>query len=98
MARRIARFVTPESASTPDAATSTDPTTSRPRRNTNGAADVSAARGAPSREEIAARAYEIYLARGGEDGYHEEDWLQAERELRQTDPAFRLPPRDGRDR
>ena len=36
----------------------------------------------PSREEIAARAYELYLARGSLDGYHEEDWLIAEAELR----------------
>jgi hypothetical protein len=33
------------------------------------------------REAIARRAYEIYTARGGTDGYDIEDWLQAEREL-----------------
>ena len=33
-------------------------------------------------ERIAARAYEIFVARGREDGHHEEDWYQAERELR----------------
>ena len=38
-------------------------------------------RRAPGREEIAARAYEIYRARGGTHGYDIEDWLQAEREL-----------------
>jgi len=32
-------------------------------------------------EEIRRRAYEIYLARGGEPGHDLEDWLQAEREL-----------------
>jgi hypothetical protein len=36
----------------------------------------------PSHEEIAARAYELYLARGSLDGYSEEDWLLAEAELR----------------
>ena len=36
----------------------------------------------PSHEEIAARAYELYLARGSLDGYSEEDWLVAEAELR----------------
>ena len=36
----------------------------------------------PSREAIAARAYELYLARGSLDGYSEEDWLLAEAELR----------------
>jgi hypothetical protein len=33
--------------------------------------------------EIAARAFELYCQRGGEDGHDLEDWLQAERELRQ---------------
>ena len=32
-------------------------------------------------KKIALRAYELYLERGGVDGYAEEDWLQAEREL-----------------
>ena len=34
-------------------------------------------------EDIRRRAYEIYLARGGEPGGDVEDWLQAERELMQ---------------
>jgi Protein of unknown function (DUF2934) len=34
-----------------------------------------------SHGDIAARSYELYLARGGEPGHAEEDWLQAEREL-----------------
>jgi hypothetical protein len=38
--------------------------------------------GGPSREDIAARAYEIFVARGCEPGRHEEDWLLAEQELR----------------
>jgi hypothetical protein len=33
------------------------------------------------REQIARRAYELYLARGGADGQAMEDWLNAEREL-----------------
>ena len=37
--------------------------------------------GGPSREEIARRAYELYLDRGGSEGSEQEDWLQAEREL-----------------
>jgi DUF2934 family protein len=32
-------------------------------------------------ERIAARAYELYLARGGGDGQAWDDWLAAEREL-----------------
>ena len=33
------------------------------------------------REQIAVRAYELYLQRGANDGRDVEDWLQAEREL-----------------
>ena len=42
----------------------------------------SASNGEPTHEAIAARAYELYLARGSLDGYSEEDWLMAEAELR----------------
>lgn len=42
----------------------------------------SVAGGEPAHEDIAARAYELYLARGSMDGYSEEDWLLAEAELR----------------
>ena len=41
-----------------------------------------AARPAPTHEEIARRAYEFYLARGGEHGHAEEDWARAESEPR----------------
>jgi hypothetical protein len=34
------------------------------------------------RERLAARAYELYVARGRSDGSDMEDWLAAERELR----------------
>jgi hypothetical protein len=37
--------------------------------------------------DIARRAFEIYCARGGENGRDLEDWLTAERELR-TNPAW----------
>ena len=33
-------------------------------------------------EAVAERAYEIYLARGGQEGLAEEDWDKAEAELR----------------
>lgn len=36
---------------------------------------------AADRDRVAARAYELYVARGGEDGADMEDWLAAEREL-----------------
>jgi hypothetical protein len=35
----------------------------------------------PTRDDIAMRAYEIYVARGKADGRETEDWAQAEREL-----------------
>ena len=36
----------------------------------------------PSHDEIERRTYQIFLERGGTDGHAEEDWLQAEYELR----------------
>jgi hypothetical protein len=41
---------------------------------------------APSRDDIAKRAYEIYVARGSARGQELEDWLQAERELMLKSP------------
>ena len=37
----------------------------------------------PSRDEIAKRAFELFLARGRQHGHAEADWLNAERELRE---------------
>jgi hypothetical protein len=42
-----------------------------------------AAKSAPTKEDIARRAYEIYLERGGAPGHELEDWTRAERELAQ---------------
>ena len=36
-----------------------------------------------TKDAIARRAYALYLARGAQEGHDLEDWLQAERELRQ---------------
>jgi DUF2934 family protein len=36
----------------------------------------------PMKEQIEARAYELYLERGDEDGQRLEDWLTAEKELK----------------
>jgi len=36
----------------------------------------------PTCEEIAKRAYEIYLSRGAQDGHDWDDWLQAEIQLK----------------
>jgi len=38
-------------------------------------------RARPTEEEIAVRAYHIYLERGDAEGNPSDDWLQAEREL-----------------
>jgi len=35
----------------------------------------------PSKAQISARAYELYVQRGGQPGHELEDWLQAEFEL-----------------
>jgi len=40
-----------------------------------------AAKSIPTRDEIALRAYQIYLERGGAPGNAFEDWTRAEREL-----------------
>ena len=53
-----------------DASLPTDP---------HGAADERP--GAYSSDQIAARAYELYLARGAADGQDFDDWIAAEREL-----------------
>jgi hypothetical protein len=51
------------------------------------------ARNGPSQEQIARRAYEIFLARGGKQGNPEQDWFQAERDLRlgRHDPSKQSP-------
>jgi hypothetical protein len=60
-----------------------------PKRTTDGvikaAVDRASKRPRPPRvtdEDIGRRAFELYLARGGEHGHDEDDWLQAEQELR----------------
>ena len=58
--------------------------TSAPKAVKAGAGKTASAatRPAPSHEEIARRAYEFYLARGGEQGHAEDDWARAESESR----------------
>ena len=50
---------------------SLSPATQKPRTATH----------QPAQEEIALRAYLIYLKRGGAPGYELEDWIQAESQL-----------------
>lgn len=47
------------------------------------ASEVAPRESEPSYDEIARVAYERYLRRGGTDGQDFDDWLAAERELRQ---------------
>jgi hypothetical protein len=41
-------------------------------------------------ERIRQRAYELYEERGRHDGYHEEDWAQAEEQIRDQQTSTRL--------
>lgn len=47
-----------------------------------------------SQNEIAARAYALFLARGGQPGDELRDWFQAEAELRQETEREESPPRN----
>ncbi|MCP3167580.1 DUF2934 domain-containing protein [Myxococcus qinghaiensis] len=58
------------------------PTPQTATQPTEHAHESKASRGPIPHEQIARRAYEIYLARGGNHGSHEQDWQQAERELK----------------
>jgi hypothetical protein len=55
--------------------------TSAPKTSKAKPSATSATKAAPTHEEIAARSYELFLARAGQPGDAEQDWLQAEREL-----------------
>jgi hypothetical protein len=62
----------------------TTKTVSRASGRTGGSARPAAAAPAPAlptHEEIARRAHEIFLARGGAPGRDMDDWLKAEQEL-----------------
>jgi len=51
-------------------------------RATPAAARETASEDGPSLDDIRLRAYERYLERGGNHGQHFDDWLEAEKELR----------------
>jgi Protein of unknown function (DUF2934) len=48
----------------------------------------------PTREEIAALAYELWVARGRPDGTSQADWLDAEQHLKSATPAAKWPRRN----
>jgi DUF2934 family protein len=64
----------------------------KPRRKDNGAAQNVGRTIAATvdRDVLAQRAYELYLARGAQDGRDLDDWLAAERELQER-RALQLP-------
>jgi len=41
-----------------------------------------------TKDDVARRAYELFLARGGAEGHDVEDWLEAERQLEAESMAF----------
>ncbi len=45
---------------------------------------------------VAERAYQLFLARGGEHGHDLEDWIRAERELRKPKPRAAQPNTRGK--
>ena len=47
----------------------------------------------PTQEEIALRAYHIFLERGGAPGNETEDWLRAERELLEESKKSKRKPK-----
>ena len=48
-----------------------------------GASDKSQSKASPTRDQIAKKAYEIWLSKGCEHGHDQEHWIEAERQLRQ---------------
>jgi DUF2934 family protein len=48
---------------------------------------------APDEERIRLRAYELYLQRDGHHGDPTEDWLRAEREVREQSAPIETPAR-----
>jgi hypothetical protein len=54
---------------------------SKTRESSSPTMRKTAAKYQPTQEEIALRAYEIYMERDGAPGDEVEDWIQAERQL-----------------
>ena len=50
--------------------------------NSNNSLEGYVAMNADLHDEIARLAYQLYEDRGRQDGFHEEDWFQAENEIR----------------
>ena len=83
--RRSDRATTRSVATTPEAAVAEpdgSPAVALASANDRSRDAASAATRTPSYEEIAEAAYQRYLNRGGQDGHDFDDWLDAERSLR----------------
>jgi DUF2934 family protein len=78
--------VEPAKPEAPKAAVKTDGVKTQPARPPTAATPVKSSAPAvkpePTEDEIAKRAYELYLDRGAVDGFALDDWMQAETELR----------------
>jgi hypothetical protein len=53
----------------------------------------SAGRTPEQQQQIAERAYQLFLERGGQHGYHHEDWLRAEAEFGSSTNGSKKPRR-----
>jgi hypothetical protein len=71
------------------AKTSKRPRTARPQGSGSSEAEahLSSHVSHYDRERVAARAYELYMQRGGAGGSDVDDWLAAEREFSNGDPS-----------
>jgi hypothetical protein len=54
--------------------------------------DGNGANGHISGDEVAKRAYDLYLSRGGGHGADFDDWIEAERQLKQDQQQQQPPP------
>jgi len=72
-----AKAATPKTSKSPNSAIET---MSAPKPKKNSAQSPVTTMNA-SHEQVAQRAHQLWLERGGSDGYHLEDWYRAEREL-----------------
>jgi hypothetical protein len=79
--RRTSKVASEASDRSP--ATQTTSTTSEEVLASASASAGAALASQPTYDEIAQAAYQRYLSRGGSDGYDLDDWIEAERELRE---------------
>jgi hypothetical protein len=66
------------------------PTQQEPARSIEQEPDGPTMRDVPD-EEVAQRAYEIFMMRGGEHGHDIDDWIKAKQELAQREPTHPEP-------